>query len=126
MWTFYLVYSRDFCLRRHDFDLHFRLSYIHSSTLINILAKSPRLHCARMEPSIRSQLWEDQTNTLDQPSRKKLDAPIRLFDKAKRLANQLLSDVMNTLACVYCYFLHAELNGYSTSYSAGQLLTAAE
>ena len=33
-------------------------------------------------------------------------------NKAKRFANQLISDVINALACVCCYFLRAELNGY--------------
>ena len=91
MWTFYLVYSRDFCLQRHDFDLHFRLSHIHSSTL-----------ALRADGTFQYKvpLWKDQTNTLDQPSRRKLDAPIRLLNKAKRFANQLLSNVMNALAFI--------------------------
>ena len=33
-------------------------------------------------------------------------------NKAKRFANQLLPDVINALACLYCYFLRAESNGY--------------
>ena len=33
-------------------------------------------------------------------------------NKAKRFANRLLFDVINALACVYCYFLQTELNGY--------------
>ena len=47
-------------------------------------------------------------------------------NKAKRFANQLLSDVINALACVYCYFLQAELNGYhhQTKSCIGLLLTA--
>ena len=74
--------------------------FIHQ--LLSILAKSPRLRCPWMEPSIKWHPWEDQTNTLDHPSRRKLAAPIRLLNKAKRFANQLLSNVMNALACVYC------------------------
>ena len=30
--------------------------------------------------------------------------------KTKRFAKQMLSDVINALACVYCYFLRVELN----------------
>ena len=33
-------------------------------------------------------------------------------NKAKRFANQLLPDVVNALACLYCYFLRAESKGY--------------
>ena len=32
-------------------------------------------------------------------------------NKVKRFAKQMLSDVINALACVYWYFLRAELNG---------------
>ena len=100
MWTFYLVYSRDFCLQRHDFDLHFRLSHIHSSTLIKTHQKPASALRADGTFQYKVPLWKDQTNTLDQPSRRKLDAPIRLLNKAKRFANQLLSNVMNALAFI--------------------------
>ena len=33
-------------------------------------------------------------------------------NKAKRFAKQQWSNVINALACVYCYFLNAESNGY--------------
>ena len=33
-------------------------------------------------------------------------------NKAKRFAKQQRSNVIKALACVYCYFLNAELNGY--------------
>ena len=52
---------------------------------------------------------------------------ISLNNKAKRFANQLLSDVIEALAYVYCYVLRAELTGCRTtsprSYP-GLLLTA--
>ena len=34
------------------------------------------------------------------------------LNKAKRFAKQQRSNVINALACIYCYFLRAELNGY--------------
>ena len=37
-------------------------------------------------------------------------------NKVKRFAKQMLSDVINALACVYCYFLRVELNGYHQKY----------
>ena len=38
-----------------------------------------------------------------------------VLNKVKRFAKQLRSNNINALACVYCYFLRAELNGWSTS-----------
>ena len=80
-----------------------------------ISAKHHTSHNVWMEPSIKWHPWEDQTNTLDHPSRRKLAAPIRLLNKAKRFANQLLSNVMNASACVYSYFLRAEQMGWRRS-----------
>ena len=37
---------------------------------------------------------------------------LTFLNKAKRFVKQLLSDIINALDCIYCYFLQAELNGY--------------
>ena len=50
------------------------------------------------------------------------------LNKAKRFAKQPRSNVINALACVYCYFLRAELKGWRTRRRShiGELLTAAD